>query len=96
MKAGYSCPSSGSKLKSNNWRSRQNTRPTFQVTPFASILRPRPRRPKISRLRLAMQMARLPVLTVSSSSTSTTGTPRCARSSARVSPTSPPPATTAG
>ena len=64
-------------------------RPVFQVTPLSSIRCPMPSRSKISSERLAMQIAREPVLTVSSSSSTTTGWPRRARSSAAVSPTMP-------
>ncbi|KAF7963215.1 hypothetical protein AWV80_12455 [Cupriavidus sp. UYMU48A] len=57
---------------------------------------PHPRRSKISSVRLAKQMARDPVDSVQSSSTSTTRTPRWARSMAVARPMGPAPTTTTG
>jgi len=55
-----------------------------------------PKRSQTSRLCLAWQIERLPLLTVSSSSSTTTGTPRVASPNANVGPAIPAPTTTTG
>ena len=68
----------------------------FQVTPRWTTALPSPKRSKISSVRRAWQTPREPMLTVLSSSSSSTGWPRWARSMASARPTGPAPTTTSG
>ena len=96
MNAGRRWPGSGMRLNSNTCSSRENTRPTFQLTPLATSRSAHPRRSRISSARFAQQIAREPTLTVLSSSSTRTSMPRCARSIAAVRPIGPAPATITG
>jgi len=64
--------------------------------PFSTMRWAMPKRPQISRLCWAWQIERLPKLTVSSSSSSTDGTPRRASDNAKVGPAMPAPTITTG
>jgi hypothetical protein len=74
-KAGRRWPASGSRSNEYTSRSPKNTFPTCHETPLLAIASPHPSRSQISSERFAKQIAREPLDSLSSSSSSSTCVP---------------------